>query len=274
MIPIAETAPSAGGAPLDQLAVIGVLYWGGTAAVALLIRGHRRGTSTLLANAAAAAGWVFRAPGWVALPVLVAAVSLLLTMGGGYWDIGYHIDYGRDDGPLGNPGHYPMLFGFFGTFAAGMLAIGLPRERDAGPAWVQIRPGWKAPVGGLLLLACAGFGLLALPLDDVWHRIFGQDVTLWSPTHFMLLGGASMSVIAMAVLVTEGVSSRRRLAAASANGASANGDITPRQPTAALPGRSSTSSAPTRPGPGSSSSAARSSPPAPGASGRAPRRSS
>src|SRR5687767_14941522 len=88
---IAQTTPSAGGAPLDQLAVIGALYWGGTAALVLLVRAHRRGTTELLANAAATAGWVFRAPGWVALPVLVAALSLLLTMGGGYWDIGYHI---------------------------------------------------------------------------------------------------------------------------------------------------------------------------------------
>ena len=35
------------------------------------------------------------------------------------------------------------------------------------------------------LLRCSGF-----PLDDVWHRLFGQDVTLWGPTHLMLIGGA------------------------------------------------------------------------------------
>ena len=202
-------ANGAGGAPLDQLAVIGALYWGGTAALVWLVLAHRRGRTQALARAAAVASWAFRSPSWVALPVFVAAVSLLLTMGGGFWDIGYHIDYGRDEGPLGNPGHYPMLFGFFGTFAAGILCLGLAREEDAGPGWIRIREGWHVPIGGVLLLGCAGFGLLALPLDDVWHRIFGQDVTLWSPTHFMLLGGGTMSVIAMAVLVAEGVASRR-----------------------------------------------------------------
>ena len=160
MIPIAETAPSAGGAPLDQLAVIGVLYWGGTGALALLVRAHRRRTTNVLANAAAAAGWVFRAPGWVALPVLVAAISLLLTMGGGYWDIGYHIDYGRDDGPLGNPGHYPMLFGFFGTFAAGILAIGLAAR--ATPA----RPGSRSGPAGRL--PSAGSCCSAAPASACW----------------------------------------------------------------------------------------------------------
>ncbi len=213
-------ANGAGGAPLDQLAIIGALYWGGTAALVWLVLAHRRGRTRILARAAAAASVVFRSPGFVALPVFVAAVSLLLTMGGGFWDIGYHIDYGRDDGPLGNPGHYPMLFGFFGTFAAGILSIGLAREEDAGPGWIRIREGWHVPIGAVLLLGCAGFGLLALPLDDVWHRIFGQDVTLWSPTHFMLLGGGTMSVIAMSVLVAEGIA-RRRPARASGNGARA-----------------------------------------------------
>ena len=216
-------ANGAGGAPLDQLAVIGALYWGGTAALLWLVLAHRRGRTQILARAASVASFVFRSPGFVALPVFVAAVSLLLTMGGGFWDIGYHIDYGRDDGPLGNPGHYPMLFGFFGTFAAGILCIGLAREKDAGPGWIRIREDWHVPIGGVLLLGCAGFGLLALPLDDVWHRIFGQDVTLWSPTHFMLLGGGTMSVIAMSVLVAEGVASRR-VPATNGNG-NGNGSI-------------------------------------------------
>jgi hypothetical protein len=38
----------------------------------------------------------------------------------------------------------------------------------------------------------------------MWHRIFGQDVTLWGPTHLMLIGGASMTLIGIAVLLVEG----------------------------------------------------------------------
>ena len=43
------------------------------------------------------------------------------------------------------------------------------------------------------MLICRGrrFALVGFPLDDGWHRLFGQDVTLWGPTHLMLIGGAS-----------------------------------------------------------------------------------
>src|SRR5205814_2700127 len=37
----------------------------------------------------------------------------------------------------------------------------------------------------------------------IWHRIFGQDVTLWGPTHLLLFGGASLSLIGLWVLRVE-----------------------------------------------------------------------
>ena len=46
-----------------------------------------------------------------------------------YWDISLHIDDGRDPGPLANPAHYLILVGLFGVFAAGVLAMGMPREK-------------------------------------------------------------------------------------------------------------------------------------------------
>lgn len=207
---VTAAAPSAGGAPIDQLAVLAFIYGGGTAAVMWLAWSVHNGRAQWLSQAATAAGWIFRMPGWVGLPVLLGAVSLLLTMGGGYWDIGYHIDYGRDTGPLGNPAHYPMLFGFFGSFSAGVLCLGLADQRHATKAWVQIAKGWRVPVGGLVMVACSAFGLIALSLDDVWHRIFGQDVTLWSPTHFMLLGGATFTVIGMSALIADAAGLRKR----------------------------------------------------------------
>ena len=53
------------------------------------------------------------------------------------------------------------------------------------------------------------FGLSALALDDVWHRIFGQDVTLWSPTHFVFLFGGMLTVTGMLVLLKEGSLARQ-----------------------------------------------------------------
>jgi hypothetical protein len=54
------------------------------------------------------------------------------------------------------------------------------------------------------MTACGGFALIGFPLDDMWHRLFGQDVTLWGPTHLMLIGGASLATLASAILIAEG----------------------------------------------------------------------
>jgi hypothetical protein len=57
----------------------------------------------------------------------------------------------------------------------------------------------------VLTAACGGFSLLGFPLDDMWHRLFGQDVTLWGPTHLMLFGGAGLTLIGQAILLAEGM---------------------------------------------------------------------
>ena len=64
------------------------------------------------------------------------------------------------------------------------------------------------------MASCGAFALAGFPLDDFWHRLFGQDVTLWGPTHLMLIGGAGMTLIGQAVLVEEGLRARRAAGAA------------------------------------------------------------
>jgi hypothetical protein len=197
-------ASSAGGAQVDQLIALGVVYFGGTGAVIWLAHAHRTGRTQVLARAGAIAAWALRVPAWAALPVVIATVGLLAAMWGGLWDIGYHVDNGRDRGPLGNPGHWPLLLGIFTTFAGGIIAFGMADQDDATPAWIRITDGWRVPIGAVLLVVCMAFGLSALALDDLWHRIFGQDVTLWSPTHFVFLFGGMLTVTGMLVLLKEG----------------------------------------------------------------------
>ena len=197
----------AGGAAVDQVAIAtgGALLL--SAAIAWLGMGHRSGKVPYLGRAAHFTERVSGLPGWAALPSALAAVSLLVALLGMYWDISLHIDDGRDAGPLANPAHYLILAGLFGVFTAGYLAICLPKERP-GPAAVRIAGDWYAPVGGLLIAACGAFALIGFPLDDVWHRLFGQDVTLWGPTHLMLIGGAGMTLVGQAVLLVEGMRAR------------------------------------------------------------------
>ena len=45
------------------------------------------------------------------------------------------------------------------------------------------------------MAGCGLYALIGFPLDDIWHRIFGQDVTLWGPTHLMMIGGAGFSTL-------------------------------------------------------------------------------
>jgi hypothetical protein len=197
----------AGGAALDQVAIAtgaAVLL---SAAIAWLGMGHRSGRVPYLARAANLTERLSGLPGWAALPAALASVSLLVALLGMYWDISLHIDVGRDPGPLANPAHYLILAGLFGIFSAGYFAICLPKERP-GPAAVHIVGDWYAPVGGLLIAACGAFALVGFPLDDLWHRLFGQDVTLWGPTHLMLIGGAAMTLIGQAALLVEGMRAR------------------------------------------------------------------
>ena len=198
------TGEPAGGAALDQVVIATGAALVLSAAISWLGMGHRSGKVPYLGRAADFSERVSGLPGWAALPLALATSSLLVALLGMYWDISLHIDAGRDAGPLANPAHYLILAGLFGVFTAGYFAICLPKERP-GPAAVHIAGDWYAPVGGLLIAACGAFALAGFPLDDLWHRLFGQDVTLWGPTHLMLFGGASLTLLGQAVLLVEGI---------------------------------------------------------------------
>ena len=202
---VAATEP-AGGAAIDQVVIATVGAALVTAALLWLIIGHRTGGRPYLTRAADRVSAYAKIPGWSALPSAVGGISLHVALLGMYWDIALHIDEGRDAGPLANPAHYLILVGLYGVFAAGLLACALPKPGERpGPAPIKLGKDWYAPVGGVLVAACGAFALLGFPLDDMWHRLFGQDVTLWGPTHLMLIGGAGMTLVGLAVLLMEGM---------------------------------------------------------------------
>jgi hypothetical protein len=192
----------AGGAAIGEAigATAGALV--ATAAIAVLIAGHRSGRITLLGRAAALSERLTGVPGWAALPSLIVGVSLLTAVLGMYWDVSLHIDNGRDDGPLANPAHYLILGGLYGALLAGVVSAALAGERPSDTA-VPLGGGWWIPAGGIVIAACGAFALTGFPLDDLWHRIFGQDVTLWGPTHLMLIGGGSLAVLGGMALMSE-----------------------------------------------------------------------
>ncbi|MBO9532442.1 MAG: hypothetical protein J7513_05655 [Solirubrobacteraceae bacterium] len=202
---LAQISPPAAGAPVTQI-IIGTAIAGSmTGAVLILAWLHRSGRTTLLDTIGRWIGHIQGVAPWAALPLVIGFGSLGLAFLGVYWDISLHVDKGRDPGPLANAAHYPILFGLQGLFLAGVLALVLPpKNAYVGPTAVKVGTTWRTPTAAIALMSCATIGYLGFPLDDVWHRLFGQDVTLWGPTHLMMIFGAVLSILALAMLQVEG----------------------------------------------------------------------
>jgi hypothetical protein len=203
LLTIAASSEPAKGAP------IGDVIWGtaaATAATALVIwvaMAHRAGRISWLRRLADFSGRVSGLPPWAALPGAITGMSLIVAGFGFYWDVAKHIDTGRDPSPFGTPAHYPILVGLFGITVGGFTALVLGTGKGV-PTSVRIAEDWCAPLGGVLIFLCGAFALSGFPLDDVWHTLFGQDVTLWGPTHVLMIAGASLSSLGVWVLLVEG----------------------------------------------------------------------
>ncbi len=125
---------------------------------------------------------VYRAAFWLLL------AAKIVTGWGVQWDIQWHVLIGRDTFWIA-----PHLMTYAGVTAVVLVSFGVL-------AWDTLRGGPPGPalrIAGLtgtrgFHLAAWGIALtvLAAPIDDLWHRLFGIDVTLWSPPHLLgILGG-------------------------------------------------------------------------------------
>ncbi|MFC7446880.1 hypothetical protein [Rhodococcus daqingensis] len=197
-------ATEGGGAALDQIVGISVATAIITVGLLWIAYLHRTRKITWLQRLADAAGRKSGLPSWAALPLALFVATILTAFLGFIWDVSLHIGRGRDDGPLANPAHYLILIGLFMLFITGMLAMILPRDEKPGRAAIKVTRTWYVPVSGLLVAGTGLYALIGFPLDDAWHRMFGQDVTLWGPTHLMLIGGAGFSLVGILLLEFEG----------------------------------------------------------------------
>ncbi|GAB3832126.1 hypothetical protein [Kribbella italica] len=188
-------AASTGTASFDQIAIVtglvGLMY----VALAVLLWRERTGHVTLVGRLADTIGRLDGVPRWAALTPYLHAVSLLSCAFGVWWDIAVHIDKGRDTGPFGTPAHYPIFFGILGVIVSGVLPIALARK-PLPARTIKLSAGWRIPCSAALVTVCGTFALVGFPLDDVWHRLFGEDVTLWGPTHLLMIGGVVLSIFA------------------------------------------------------------------------------
>ena len=199
---LGQEASPAGGVPTQDLipaAIVGSIV---VAAVAVFGWAHRAGKTQILNKGGAFAARVTGLPAFAAVPAAFVGISLLVAVFGFYWDVSTHIDNGRDPGPFANPSHWLIIIGLLGIALGGVLCMLIGVDEDH-PTGIRIRDNWRVPIGGILLSICGVIALLGFPMDDVWHRIFGQDVTLWSPTHIQMVGGASLSTLCLWILIGE-----------------------------------------------------------------------
>jgi hypothetical protein len=202
---LAAAAP-AGGAATGQVIAMVVALTVGFSVLVLVGEAQRRGRRTPLGTLAAFSSRVSGLPIWAALPLAVTGISLVGALFGYMWDVSLHIDRGRDAGPFANPSHYFILAGLYGIVAGGYLSTVLVRPGEKpGRSAIRIAPGHEVPLGGALIAAAGAFALFGFPLDDLWHRLFGQDVTLWGPTHLIMLSGGLLTLVGVVVLFEEGV---------------------------------------------------------------------
>jgi hypothetical protein len=129
----------------------------------------------------------------------------LLAAWGVQWDIQWHVQIGRDSFWI--PPHVMTYSGvaLVALASFGVLARDTLRHRLAGraPAGTQ-RVFGLTGTRGFLLAACGiALTVLAAPIDDLWHRLFGIDVTLWSPPHMLGLLGVTINTLACALIARE-----------------------------------------------------------------------
>jgi hypothetical protein len=137
---------------------------------------------------------------WASTAVLTGVWALLTAFIGFVWDVGWHADTGRDRELFTVP-HVLILLGLAGIAAAALVSIWSATRNDVKTGWHVGR--WHVPYSSVPLFLIGAGALVGFPLDDLWHAAYGIDVTMWSPTHLMMIGGASLSPIPMWLMLSE-----------------------------------------------------------------------
>jgi NAD(P)-dependent dehydrogenase (short-subunit alcohol dehydrogenase family) len=169
--------------------------------------GAQRGTRTLLRFAdgmARATGF----PAYAAAGATTCLAFLLVAALGFYWDVAWHVDYGRD-ALLFTPAHTAIIVGLQGLLVSAAVTTLVATWTRAD---VRLRfKGLRMPWGAATLFALGTGAVAAFPLDELWHRAYGVDVTMWGPTHLGMIGGASFGPLALLLLVREAGGTPTRL---------------------------------------------------------------
>jgi hypothetical protein len=189
----------------ESLSQTGPIWWtplgiGLAVLVGGLVALARAGSGPLLRRPAASLSRLTGLPAWSVAGIAIALWSLAVALVGFSWDVAWHADLGRDQA-LFTPPHTMILIGLAGIGVAALASIALATADRAavGLAVGRLRIPWSTlPMGIMAAGALVGF-----PLDTYWHSVYGIDVTMWSPTHLLMIGGASLTPVAAWLMLAE-----------------------------------------------------------------------
>ena len=139
-------------------------------------------------------------PGWAMAVVGLGLFAPVLSVVGFYTDVAWHIQFGRDK-TLWTVPHIMIVAGLaliLVSATAGIVFATVTGART-GFRWGR----WQVPWSMLPLAAFGTAAFVGFPLDDWWHASYGVDVTLWSPTHLLLVGGGGLSTISLWMTMRE-----------------------------------------------------------------------
>ncbi|MGH3434680.1 MAG: hypothetical protein ACRDQB_17780, partial [Thermocrispum sp.] len=208
----AQSAPPSGGAALGEIVIALGIALAVAIPVGWFVWRELAGKPTVIGRAADRIAAKEGMPRWVSLPTYGLIAALLTAGWGVWWDVPIHMQNGRDEGPLANPSHYPIYLALLAIFALGIITATLAYKQPLPQRALRVFGVWRVPMGAVLIVAAGTIALLGFPADDLWHRLFGQDVTEWGPTHIMMIGGAVTAPLALPLLRAEAaaVGYRRR----------------------------------------------------------------
>jgi hypothetical protein len=130
----------------------------------------------------------------IAMLLGIAAIYLVV---GGFWDEIWHRQYGLPFGEdfFWRP-HIMMYFCFGAVVLLGMYSLYQLMKGGQGTFQQRFRAN---PILGLVVLTAA-FLFFALPVDPIWHSIYGEDISAWSIPHLLLFFAfAGVMLLAMAL---------------------------------------------------------------------------
>ncbi len=127
------------------------------------------------------------------LPVM--ALGALSGLLGVNWDIAWHIDKGRDT-------FFTMPHNFiYGCMLIVLMVSAYGLLRDQRQTNLHLRIAGRQLHPGLLIgVVSTALVIFFAPADELWHRFFGVDATLWGPMH--LVGLTGFTLFSFAGLVT------------------------------------------------------------------------